>query len=85
MSELFFIDLCQNAFEEICMLQTIITTLQDNCLNLELNCEYYENSENYSLLLSEERNRYINLLSIAKERLKNIENLNSEIENSIIA
>ena len=80
MCEMFFLDLCQNTYDELAILYSILTTMQDNCLNLEMNSQYYENTNNFTLKLSEERNRYINLLAIAKERIKNIELLNTKLE-----
>lgn len=81
MYDMFFIDLCQNTYDELAILYSILTTMQDNCLSLEMNSQYYENTSNFTLKLSEERNRYINLLAIAKERIKNIELINTKLEN----
>ena len=79
---------CENiykdTYKELSIIDSIISTIQDNCINLECNSQYYENSKNIGFKLSEERNKYINLLTIAKERIKNIEELNIKLENYVL-
>lgn len=85
MSNMLAEKICQNTYDEITLLDSLISMAYETCLNLELNSEYYENNDNYILKISEERNRYINILSLARERLKNIEQLNTKLEYEIIS
>lgn len=78
----FYVNLCQNAYEELSVIESIISSVQESCLNLELNSQYYD-IDNFVLKISEERNRYINLLSIAREKIKNIEILNTQLEEKL--
>lgn len=81
---LIYMDLCQNAYEELIRIDSLLCAIQDSCLNLELQSEYYDSPDNSILKISEERNRYINLTSIAREKIKNIETLNTQMENKAI-
>ena len=77
------LNLCQDTFDEITVVDSLLSAIQDLCLNLELNSQYYENTENFVLKLSEERNKYISLSSIARQRLKRIELINSQLEDNL--
>ena len=79
----FCMEVCENTFDEITIISTLISSIQELCLNLEMNSQYYEDSENYVHKLSEERNKYINLSSMALQRLKKIETLNAELESKL--
>lgn len=79
----FCMELCENTFDELTILSTLISSIQELCLNLEMNSQYYEDSANYVHKLSEERNKYINLSSMALQRLKKIEILNAELESKL--
>ncbi len=81
---LFYMDLCQDAYEELNVIDSILYAIQEACLNLEMKSEYYNTKEPSTLKISEERNRYIHLASIARERIKKIEILNSQMENKAI-
>lgn len=81
---LFYLDLCQNAYEELTVIDSLLVAIQETCLNLEMKSEYYNSQKTSTLKISEERNRYINLTSIARERIKKMEFLNSQMENKAI-
>lgn len=81
---LLYMDLCQNAYEELTLIDSLLCSIQEACLNLEMKSEYYNSKEPSTLKISEERNRYINLTSIARERIKKMEYLNSQMENKAI-
>lgn len=81
---LLYMDLCQNAYEELTLIDSLLCAIQEACLNLEMKSEYYNSKEPSTLKISEERNRYINLTSIAHERIKKMEYLNSQMENKAI-
>ena len=75
----------KDTYKELSIIDSIISAMQDNCISLEFNSQYYEDSNDISSKLSEERNKYINLLTVAKERIKNIEELNTKLENYVLA
>ncbi len=80
---MYCMDVCEHTFEEITIISTLISTIQELCLNLELNSQYYEDAENLTQKLSEERNKYINLSAMALQHLKTIELLNTELETQL--
>lgn len=84
MSKKAAMEVCQNTYDEILMVRSLISLVRETCLNLELKSEYYENDKNYVLKLSEERNKYLNILSMAQDKLNNIEVLNIKLEDEII-
>ena len=65
------------------MVESLLKAIFENCLSKECNSQYY-NKENFTQKLSEERNTYINLLSLSIEKLKKIQDYNNKIENFII-
>ena len=77
------INLCQNTYDEITIIDSLLSAIQELCLNLELNSQYYENTENFIFKLSEERNKYISLSSVARQRLKKIETINMQLEDKL--
>lgn len=77
------INLCQNTYDELTIVDSLLSAIEESCLNLELSSQYYENNENFMLKLSEERNKYINLSAIARQRIKKIETLNMQLEDKL--
>ncbi len=77
------INLCQNTYDELTIVDSLLSAIEESCLNLELSSQYYENNENFILKLSEERNKYINLSAIARQRIKKIETLNMQLEDKL--
>ncbi len=67
-------------FEKIYMLETIIKLTLICCSNKELKGEYYDLSDKNIINLSEERNNYINMLTIALEKLEQLKKDNLVIE-----
>lgn len=74
-----YIKTCQNIYDELTILDSILYALESICINLEANSEYYIN-DNYQTKLCEERNRYMALLTIARESVKNLEKSNENLE-----
>lgn len=70
-------------FNELFALKSIIKLTREICLDKEVNSFYYNLSEEYKKSLSEERNHYINMLSIALDKVANIENISETIEKEI--
>lgn len=70
------------AFNDLYYLESIVKFTKESCLDKEVRAKYYNLSINEQLRLSEERNHYINMLSIAEERISKIKKLYSFLENS---
>lgn len=70
-------------FNELFALKSIIKLTREICLDKEINSSYYNLSAEYKKSLSEERNNYINMLSIALDKVANIENISETIEKEI--
>lgn len=77
------LELYDNIYEEIEQTDAIITTLKISCLNKEINGDYYNLNSMHSFNLSKERNQYINLLTVAQEKINKIKTLNNKMENNI--
>ncbi len=69
------------ALEELFTLESIIKFTKEACLEKEFASIYYEIPESKKNLLSEERNHYINMLTIALDKLTNIKNNVFIVEN----
>ena len=67
-------------FNEIFYLESIIKLTKESCLEREITASYYNLPKLEQTGLSEERNHYINMLSIAQEKLLNLKKINSELE-----
>ena len=76
-------DLNESIIEELLTVESLVQATMNSCLSRECGAQYYNSSELTSKL-SEERNSYINMLSVALEKIKHIQSLNSAIENLII-
>lgn len=72
----------EKIFDELAKVENILYTTMKSCINKECNSEYYVNCNSSNI--SEERNSYITMLSIALEHLKLGQNFNNQIENFII-
>lgn len=59
-------------FEELDSVQTIIKITKEVCFEKENNSKYYNLPISESSKLSNERNNYINLLSLALEKIDNL-------------
>ena len=64
-------------------LESIIKITQKACLNKEISSVYYNLTYNDRVILSEERNHYINMLSIALDKLSSLKDKNFIIEKEI--
>ena len=70
-------------FSEIFSLKSIIKITREACLEKEMNSSYYNLSQENKKYLSEERNHYINMLSIALDKVTELENINESIEREL--
>lgn len=75
-------DLCQLEYDEINTVSSIIFLLKEYCSNLECKKQYYY-GKNITHSISNERNRYITLLSLAEEHVSKIEEINLALENKL--
>ncbi len=73
----------EDMINELYTLESLVKTTVENCLNKECSSEYYPEEER-KRRISEERNDYINILTIALSKIKHIQMLNTEIENLVI-
>lgn len=59
----------ESSIDDLFKLNTLIKVAKESCLEKELSSAYYGLNDRNRLKLSTERNNYINLLSIAEEKL----------------
>lgn len=71
------------SFEAIATLETILELTLKSCFLKENDAIYYDISDNLKLELSKERNQYMNLLSIALEKVEHIKNINIMLESRV--
>lgn len=77
------LDKINDTLDIISTVETIIKLTQDNCLNKEIYSKYYNLSNENKILLSQERNNYINMLNLALEKLASLEYINNLIEEEL--
>ena len=74
---------CERLYDELFTLESVIKLTKEVCLKKEFTAIYYELTENNKIALSEERNHYINLLSIALDKVERLKGINSSIEQEV--
>lgn len=74
----------EKMFEELFVLESVVKFTKEACLEREINSEYYSLALADKAGLSEERNHYINMLSIALEKVNSLKTINSSIEKGLI-
>lgn len=72
-----------NLFETLYFLESIIKVTLTTCSNKEICSTYYNLQANEKRTLSEERNNYINMLTLALDQLNNLKEINLIIEKEI--
>lgn len=78
------VHLCiESSFDELFSLESIIKLTQQACLEREENLVHFGLPKKDMLILSEERNHYINLLTIALQKVDSIKSLNLIIEREV--
>ena len=73
-------DSLELSFKELFFLESLIKLTKESCLEMEMRANYYNLQQREQYKLSEERNHYINLLTIAQEKVSNLKNLSQRIE-----
>ena len=74
---------CEDSIYQLSCLESIIRTTIDSCLERETSAKYYNLPPKDKFTLSQERTHYINMMTIALDKLSNIIELNTKIENNI--
>ena len=64
-----------SAYKELFVLESILRTIKNVCLNNDINSKFFSDSIN----LSNERNDYINLLSEALTKVERIRQINDNL------
>ena len=72
---------CENCFDKLYMLESILQFTREVCQEKEFSSIYYNLPPKYKFTLSEERNHYINMLSLALDRVSDLKQINFCIEN----
>lgn len=74
---------CEHSFDKLFSLESIIQTTKDACMERESSSKYYGLSSKNKFTLSEERNHYINMLTMALDKVAELKSINNELENEI--
>ena len=75
-------DLNESIIEELLTVESLVQATMNSCLSRECGAQYYNSSELTSKL-SEERNHYLNLLTIALEKVAILKGINKNLEEEI--
>lgn len=70
----------EHIFTELNVLESIIKLTKDSCFEKENNSIYYDLTKDKMVEISNERNHYINLLSLAVEKVNTIRNIGEMLE-----
>lgn len=71
------------SFDILFTLESIIKMTQNVCLDKEISSEYYNLPNNQKIILSEERNHYINMLSLALDKISSLKECNIILEKEL--
>ncbi len=80
-----FICFYQELFNELYVIDSIVSMTKSCCLEREFSGQYYGATGENSAQLSAERNNYINMLTILSEKLANVINLNITAERELLS
>lgn len=80
-SENSFMQYYEKTFDELCVINSIIKLVKNSCLEREFSGQYYGIPQEKIIHISEERNNYINMLTLLAERVSNVMNLHLILEN----
>ena len=73
----------ENCFDQLYFLESILMLTKEVCQEKEFASIYYNLPPKDKFILSTERNHYINMLTLALDRVSNIKQINSGIENEL--
>lgn len=63
------IERCNKAFDELYIINSLVNLIKTSCEDKEFKGKYYDAPLNIAKLLSDERNDYINALTLLSDRL----------------
>lgn len=75
---------CDDCFNQLYYLESILTLTKESFLEKEFSANYYDLPQKYKLVLSAERNNCINMLTLALDRVSNIKKISTIIEREIV-
>lgn len=70
-------------FEELATLESLLKLTRDTCLKQEIDSKYYDLDDSNKIKLSQERNHYLNLLTIAIDKINKLNQINQNLEKEI--
>lgn len=73
----------ESIMDNIFILESIVKLTKEACLEKEFNISYYNLNDKEKLGLSEERNHYINMLTLAIEQVNKIKESSLTIEDKM--
>lgn len=71
---------CEDCYDQLNYLESIIKMTKNVCQEHEFSAIYYDLPNKYKFILSEERNHYINMLTIALDKINKLKEINDGIE-----
>lgn len=74
---------CDNLFNQLYSLESILQTTKETCQGREFSAIYYNLKQKEKFTLSQERNNYINMLELALARVSDIMEINNGLETEI--
>ncbi len=74
---------CDNFFNQLYSLESILRLTKDVCQEKEFSSIYYNLPPKDKYVLSEERNHYINMLDLALDRVSDLIEINYSMENEL--
>ena len=73
----------EDSIDELFSLESIIKLTQESCLVREEDSIYYSLDSDEKIFLSEERNHYINMLTLALDKVNKLKKLSNSIEKEL--
>lgn len=70
----------ESTIDDLFMMESLINLTKESCIKKELESVYYNLDKDMQLKLSNERNNYINLMSIAEEKILHLINKYTKLE-----
>lgn len=77
------VDNFEHIYENILIIESILLLTKESCLEREFNSIYYDLENDNRIFLSKERNHYINMLSIAQDKIEQIKTTGLHFENNL--
>ena len=75
---------CENVFNNLLHLETLVQLTKEVCQEKEFSSAYYNLKSPQNTNLSIERNHYINMLTLALEKINHIKETTSQLEEELM-